>query len=113
MFTFLSKIKCFLSFHTWIHINKSFGEKSSRYCANCRKEQETDYNSIEYQTVWMDVQNKKSGPKVKCLSCYTVIQSQFKNDSHQCKCKGILVSGGNAKPKITSKEYTLYEILRD
>ena len=113
MLTFIYKLKCFLHLHNWIYTNKPFGEKSYRYCYNCRKEQETDYTSMKYQVIWSDTKIKRIGPKIRCLSCYTIIQNRFKSDFQQCECKKITISGEDTQLKVTCKEYALYEILRD
>ncbi len=54
-----------------------------------------------------------SGPKVKCLSCFDIIQSMYRHDFKWCSCKGIAVDGGGDYLKMSSQPGAKYEVLDD
>jgi len=52
-----------------------------------------------------------SGPKVKCLSCFDIIQSMYRHDFKWCSCKGIAVDGGGDYLKMSYQPGAKYEVL--
>jgi|TARA_Y100000310_G_C20646702_1_gene797047 hypothetical protein len=54
-----------------------------------------------------------SGPKVKCLSCFDIIQSMYRHDFKWCSCKGIAVDGGGDYLKMSYQPGAKYEVLDD
>ena len=51
------------------------------------------------------------GPKVKCLSCFDIIQSMYRHDFKWCSCKGIAVDGGGDYLKMSYQPGAKYEVL--
>lgn len=54
-----------------------------------------------------------AGPKVRCLLCDDVIQSQHRHDFVRCECRSLYVDGGDAYLRMGAADLSQYEIVEE